>query len=274
MNGSGISKESNKNKLRGELNELMEGFKETFAGNSVSQDASEIIGKKLDEIAKPRKTYDFDLDQLDTQFKEKATLLINSMFDFYLDSGVIDRVEYVKRKRDLDTSNISNMLWQLKTVKITINVLMDEIMSGNTNQKTVSALSDMQTRFSEIIRMQANYVIFLEDSYKKMKYEVDATDSTADQQAKIEAAREEVKSNDFFLTANPKELIRQITEVSPLSDEEHDAMKAEGEDCISKDIGTKNTDPKMKEALMSEKNIDIEKNEDSAEGYDSILNMI
>lgn len=276
MSGQEIRRESNKKKLREELDNLMSGFEETFPPDKrVGNDASALIGNKIDEIGKPKKTYDVDMEQLDQQFKAKATQLINSMFDFYLDAGVINRVEYTKHKRDLDTSNLSNMLWQLKTVKITITILMDEITSGNTSPKTISALNEMQDRFTEIMRMQANYVMFLEDTYKKMKYEaaeVELDDPQKDQR-KLEAAREEATSSEYFLTANPKELIRQITEVAPLSDEEHKEMKDTGEDCISTDLGTKNTDPKLKEALMAEKNIDPDKKEEGS-GYDSILNMI
>jgi hypothetical protein len=268
--------DANKKKLRNELDTLMQGFGQTFGDGTGTKDASELIGKKLDEIAKPAKQYDFDMDELDKQFKVKAQLLINSMFDFYLDADVIDKIEYTKRKRDLDTSNISNMLWQLKTVKITISILMDEITSGNTNPKTIAALSDMQDRFSEIMRMQANYVIFLEDTYKKMKYETaDAeTDPDRREMKALGKAREEADDSDYFLTANPKELIRQITEVTPLSEEEHAEMKAQGEDCISSDTGTKNTDPKLKEELMTERNIQVEKKDGGTEGYDSLLNMI
>ena len=271
-----ISNESNKNKLRNELDGLMNSFNETFKDNSISQNASDIVGKKLNDIAKPPKTYDINMEELDLKFKGKAKDLINSMFDFYLDSKIIDRIEYTKAKRDLDTSNLSNMLWQLKTVKITISILMDEITSGNTNQKTISALSDMQARFSEIIRMQANYVLFLEDTYKKMKYEASESESSIDngEQARIEQAKSVSDSSEFFLTASPKELIRQITEVSPLTDDEHAQMRIDGEDCIHDGMGTKNTDPKLKEELMTERNIVVETKTNSDDSYDSILNMI
>jgi len=273
---SEIRRESNKKKLRQELDDLMQGFEETFPlDKRVGNEASGLIGSKIDEIGRPKKTYDFDMEELDLAFKTKATQLINSMFDFYLDAGIIDRIEYTKNKRDLDTSNISNMLWQLKTVKITISILMDEITSGNTSPKTISALADMQDRFSEIIRMQANYVMFLEDTYKKMKYETAESEMNGEQkeQHRLEAAREEVKDSEYFLTANPKELIHQITEVAPLSEDELSEMRKNGEDCISVGIGTKNTDPKLKEQLMSEKHIDIDKKNDDS-GYESILNMI
>ena len=274
MSGN-IKKDSNKQKLRGELDSLMKSFGETFGEGTGTSDASELIGKKLDEIAKPAKTYDFDMEQLDKQFKAKATQLINSMFDFYLDSDVIDRVQYTKHKLDIDTSNVSNMLWQLKTVKITITILMDEITSGNTNPKTIAALADMQDRFSEIMRMQANYLIFLEDSYKKMKYDTsDAAIEAADEPKKLESPKNDASDSEYFLTANPKELIRQITEVAPLSEDEHAEMQADGEDCMLQDIGTKNTDPKLKEELIVERNISVEKKDDTVEGYDSILNMI
>lgn len=276
MAGNGIKKEDNRQKLRNELDNLMQGFEETFAEKSGGQDTSNIIGRRLDEIARPAKTYDFDLEALDAQFKAKASLLLNSMLDFYVDAGVIDRVEYSKNKLDLDKSNLANMLWQLKTVKITITVLMDEILSGNTEPKTIAALGDMQGRFSEIMRMQANYVMFLEDTYKKMKYDTADICDVAEDKKKNElaSARKEAEDNEYFLTANPKELIRQITEVSPLTEEEHAGMLSSGEDCVRSGIGTKNTDPKLKEELMAERGVDFEKKPTDSEGYDSILNMI
>ena len=267
-------KKDNKEKLRSELDNLMQGFQETFADKSDNKNVSDIIGKSLDDMAKPRKVYKFDMDALDAQFKVKAQELMDAMLNFYLDSGVIDRVEYTKRKHDLDTSNLANMLWQLKTVKITIKILMDEITSGNTAQKTISALGEMQDKFSEIMRMQANYVLFLEDTYKKMKYETAENDLNKQELPAGEKPRAIADTSEYYLTANPKELIHQITDVAPLTDEEYEDMKNSGEDCINAGMGTKNTDPKLKEELMVEKNVTADKKENSVEGYDSILNMI
>ena len=276
MSGDKIRKDSNTTRLRNELDGLMNGFNETFARKEGERDISDMIGKKLNEIAKPAKTYDYDMDELDLQFKKKATELINSMFDFYLDAGIIDRMEYAKHKKNLDTSNLSNMLWQLKTVKITISILMDEVLSGNTNDKTIASLAGMQDRFTDIIKTQANYMLFLEDTYKKMKYEdvkqlagPDNADS-----AVLDAHREVATSSDYYLTANPKDLVHQITEVAPLTDEEREDMVKEGAECMSLETTKKNTDPKLKEELMSELDVKIEKNEEKTDNYDSILNMI
>lgn len=276
MSGNRIKNEDNNKKIRSELDSLMKNFDETFADNSVSQNANDIIGKKINEIARPQKTYDFDAEALDKAFKEKASKLVDSMFKFYVDAGIMDRKEYASLKKDLDTSNLANMLYQLKTVKITINILMDEVTGGNTDPKTIAALSDMQNRFTEIIRMQANYVMFLEDTYKKLKYESEMAELEPEkhEQKQLEAARNEAETSEFFLTANPKELIKQITEVSPLTDEEHAQMKEEGQECISGGIGTLNTDPKRKEELMAEKGVDEKLVDKSDEEYGSILDMI
>ena len=48
--GGEIKKDANKQKLRNELDSLMEGFNETFAGRSDAKTASDLVGKKLDDI--------------------------------------------------------------------------------------------------------------------------------------------------------------------------------------------------------------------------------
>lgn len=266
-------KESNKKKLQGELDSLMQDFNSNFSTNNLPKSAEDAVGQSIDAVMRPHKTYDFDSDVLDDQFKKLANGLITSMFDFYAENGILDRVEYARRKRDLDSANVSNMLWQLKTVKLTITVLMDEIVSGNTNAKTIAALADMQSRFSEIMRMQANYVVFLEDTYKKIKYDAIASDVSED--AAERERNEDDANSEYYMTANPKELVRQITEIAPLTETEIEEMRGENLDCIAKDPSDReHTDPLRKEDLMRAKNYKPSDCNAEGDGYNSILEMI
>ena len=253
-----------KDALRSELDNLMKGFGETFGNQDANpnKSASDVIGKHLDDITKPARMVDVDFANLDVQFKIKSKQLLNSMFEFYLDSGVLNVHEYTKKKKELDTSNLANMLWQLKTVKVTIGIIMDEITSGNVEPKLITALGTMQDKFSDIMRMQANYVLFLEDTYKKIKYEnVGRASESTDENAPVAIGVSADSDSEYFLSVDTKKLIDTLEEMSKDDVHEHS------------DITGELTDPRVKDALAKKLGVEVIKKDD-VEEYGSILDMI
>lgn len=259
-----ILNENKKEELRNELDDLMKGFSDTFKQEPVGHaKVSDVIGQNLDSLSKPAKIYNLDLEKMDIDFKIKSKQILTSMFDFYLDAGVLNVHEYSMRKRELDTCNLANMLWQLKTVKVTISILMDEITSGNVHPRVIEALGTMQDKFSDIMRMQANYMLFLEDTYKKMKYE--NTGRIGEGNENTEASKVISSSVDsdteFYLSADTKMLIDTLEKTSAGETYEHP------------EITGRFTDPTNKDELAKEFNVEIVKKAD-VEEYGSILDMI
>jgi DNA-binding ferritin-like protein len=205
-----------------------------------------------------------DFDELDRQFKDKAKNVITSMYDFYHDFGVINESEYVQTKKELDAMNVSNIFFQLKAVKTAIKMIMDEITSGNTHPRMFESLSTLNSQFSDTIKAQANYILFLEESAKKTAME--AAESNGNDAVK--QIEESVSRNsDFYITSNPKNLIKEIQETNPITDEERDEFEIK--------VGTNNINPHNKENLMIERDIEIEEDDDSRpDGYEDIIDMI
>ena len=260
---AGNKKEINatrKTALRNELDGLLKGFNDTFDVKDVDK-TDNIIDKKLDLLAKAQQDPAYDFDELDRQFKEKAKNVIATMYDFYRDFDVLDENEYMKAKKDIDAMNVSNIFFQLKAVKIAIKVIMDEITSGNTHPRMFEAMASLNAQFSDTIKAQANYILFLEESVKKSTTE--AAEKNGDQAVKkIENGIS--RNSDYYVTSSPKNLIKEIQENNPIEATEMPDAK---------EIGSYNINPHNKGTLMEEQKIVLPE-EDKPTGYEDIINMI
>lgn len=262
-----MSKEEKKQQLKDELGGLLKGFDKTF-GKHGNEHTDNLIDKKLKELNNSD-VEPVNFEEMDNKFKSKAKGVITSMFDFYLDFGVIDKPDYLQRKRELDASNISNIFLQLKMIKTSLYKIMDEITTGNRNERMFEAFSSINNQFSEAIKAQANYVLFLEESYKKIRYESNELGIQTDKK-KID---EDIANNsDYYLTANPKSLIREITENTPVDIE--DVKPERSEKIKDKSGNTHLTDPHNKEDLMEDMDVETVEKNTNIDDYDNILDMI
>ena len=49
------------------------------------------------------------------------------MLKFYVDLGVLDKHDYLRQKQNLDNTNIQNIFFQLKTIRMAIEKITEEI---------------------------------------------------------------------------------------------------------------------------------------------------
>lgn len=279
-------------KLKDELNSLMQNMEGLLNSddNKVSENEDFSVNKNIEKLKQEKKDKEsskIPFDEFDKNFKVKALDIIESMYDFYLDFGVIDRPEYLERKRDLDGLNMSNIFLQLKMTKIVLNKVVDEISCGNVHPRIIEAYSTLNSQFSDIIKSQANYMLFLEESYKKARFEtieytnnknVILTSGNNVDNKQItsgETICDVEKDSEYYLTSDPSKLVEEITEKSPMAYE--DAKKFRSEKMRDSSVARKFVDPNEKSDLLTHYDVDastILTDDDNTNDYQDIIDMI
>lgn len=226
--------------LRDEITNLME---------SITDDQSSmVIDAEVSSRTKQENPYDFD--EISKSFTKKAREITDSLFKTYVDLGVFTANDYAKHKKELDTINLANFLFQMKTIKITITKVMEEIASGNTHPRLLDSMGSLQDKLSSLTKMQANYMVFLEETYQKLNNEKQVNPD----QASVPSSPDEGK---YFITVGTKNVIKNLP-----------AHEKSADGPMSGDL----IDPSNKVELMREKNIkNEEKLEDDFFDIDTIL---
>lgn len=153
-----------KKKIKTELEDLLSQY-----GNGQDLE-TEVVNQQLQEIvAAPP----IDFEEMNAGFMKRAKEITGSVFDFYVSMGLIDNHEYIKQKKQIDENNISNIFFQVKTIKFAIEKIMQEINAGSTHPRLFEVMGQLQDKLANAVKVQANYVLFLEDSYKKLKSDVE-----------------------------------------------------------------------------------------------------
>jgi hypothetical protein len=207
--------------------------------NSIGEDNQTgfIVDDEIAEATKADHPYDFE--EMSTQFTKKAREITDSLFKNFVDLGIFEKNDYAKHKKELDTINISNLFFQLKTLKITIMKVMEEIASGNTHPRLLEVMGQLQDKMASITKTQANYILFLEDTYRTLNREVPINgDSTA-----LNSSKEE---GQFFVTVGTKNMIKSLPDHDP------NVVEIKTGELV---------DPSKKIDLMKDRNIEIEEDE-------------
>lgn len=177
-----------------------------------------------------------DFVEMNETFQKQAKGITTSLLKFYVDLGVLDKHEYVKQKQTIDNSNIENILFQLKTIRMALEKISEEINQGNTHPRLFEVFGQLQDKLSSVVKTQANYMLFLEDTYKKMKQDIEQKEITSDSPIKSLPG----KSNDYYITAGTKNLMKEL-ESDEIEDEDADSRML--------------THPSMKTEVMIRKGI-------------------
>ena len=240
MSDGKLSKE-NRHALKNELESLLSSI-----GSAPNEEM--VADNELAQELKRESPYDFD--QMSEQFTVKAREITDSLFKNFVDIGLFEKNDYARHKKELDTINISNLFFQLKTLKIAIIRVMEDIASGNTHPRLLEVMGQLQDKMANITKMQANYILFLEETYKKLNNDSPVNpDST-----QVESSDAEGK---FFISVGTKNVIQSLPK-SEITDDEDESS-----------IGL--VDPNNKFNLMRDQNIEPD-SDDSIDG-DEFINI-
>lgn len=199
-----------KAQIKSELEDLLRGY----SGGPTGEE--DIVDEQLSEIAAAPP---LDFTEMNAGFERQAKDITNSMLKFYVDLGVIDKHEYFKQKQTLDNSNIQNIFFQLKTIRMAIEKIAEEINQGNTHPRLFEVFGQLQDKLTTVIKTQANYMLFLEDTYKKISSDVEQRAGIGTQSVTPLLG----SPNEYYITAGTKNLIKEITveDEEPAQDTRH-----------------------------------------------------
>lgn len=210
-----------------------------------------VIDSTISEETKRESPYDFE--EMSNQFTKKAREITDSLFKNFVDIGIFEENDYAKHKKELDTINISNLFFQLKTIKITIIKVMEEITSGNTHPRLIEVMGQLQDKMASITKMQANYMIFLEETYQKLN-------NDKPQNLDSENVDSSPEEGQFFITIGTKNMTKKLPEKSE---------SATAKEKVAGDL----IDPRKKAELMRDRNIEI-KTDDDLDDFIDLTQMI
>lgn len=241
MSAGKLNKE-NRKMLKNEIENLLSGI-------SADNDDMLLDNTLANEL---REESPYDFEEMSDQFTQKAKDITDSLFKNFVDIGIFEKNDYARHKKELDTINISNLFFQLKTLKITIMKVMEEIASGNTHPRLLEVMGQLQDKMASITKTQANYVLFLEDTYKKLNNDVPVNpDSTVVQSNSTEGK--------FFISVGTKNVIENLP---PAEFDE------------SNEIDKELIDPRNKSNLLKDKDVDVKGDDDLGEDFIDLTEII
>ena len=202
MSEKGVFTKEKKAQIKNELESLLSTY--TAGPNGESDDDN--IDEQLAEIAAAPP---LDFVEMNYEFEKQAKNITESMLKFYVDLGVIEKHEYIKQKQILDNSSIGNIFFQLKTIRMAIEKIAEEINQGNTHPRLFEVFGQLQDKLTSVVKTQANYMLFLEDTYKKMNQDIENRDGSGEKQNKSLPTG----SSEYYITAGTKNLIKEIDAV-------------------------------------------------------------
>lgn len=240
MPASSPADKEKKRRIKTELETLLSDF-----GNQERLE-DDVINAQLQEIVQAPP---IDFEEMNAKFEARAKEITDSVFKFYLTLGLLDEHDYLVQKKKLDSDNISNIFFLVKTTKFAIEKIMQEINAGSTHARLFEVLGQLQDKLANAIKTQANYVLFLEDSYKKIKNDVD---NKGDGQNKI---TNEVVNGQSYITAGTKNMIKTLQGQPSV-------------DNLVVDTNSNLIDPRRKDELMEDRGLSHLKSKLDSDDYD------
>lgn len=111
-----------------------------------------------------------DYDGLKKECLESAENKIQSIIDFYIHDDLVEQ-QYLEEKRKTDILKYFSMLWEVKSARLAIQQLQEEIAAGNTAAKNFEVLARLQMSFNDIMKSFIATESLIERGYQDAKSE-------------------------------------------------------------------------------------------------------
>ena len=229
-----LKDKDNRKALKNEIESLLSGI-----DHEEHKDLN--VDSELLEETKIESPYDFD--EMTREFNQKAKEITDSLFEYYVELGILEENNYIKLKKEMDTVNMSNIFFQIETLKITITKIMEEFTTGNTAPRLMEVFGQLQDKLKTLVQTQANHMLFLEETYKKIN-----NDDPKNPNNTLNNSNQE---GEFFISVGTKTMVESLPENS----EEYQI-----EDNL--------INPSNKSELMKENNIEIEEDDSDSDFID------
>jgi len=250
-----------KDKIKTELKELMSSFDHMFPEDEYKAD---IIDKDIKDIRRSDSMLDFEV--LNPVFRTEAIDVVETMYRFYVDMDIMDADAYTQKKNNLLATNLAGILFQLKSVKTVLERLTEEITAGDTTPRLIEVFSQLHEKYSNIIKSNANYLLFLEEVVRgDMMGNTDAESTLPEHIEAVEKKKKDVEDkSEYYISSDQKKMTEDL--------------KVESGDVIDEKIDYSLIDPMGKSDLMEREGIDEDlvkdDDEEDLDGYGSILDVM
>lgn len=102
-----------------------------------------------------------------------AKSLLDKVADFYVDPNAHGNLEILELKKKVDSTNISAMMFQMKSAQHAITKLLEEIDLGNMHPRLFEVLAQLQSQIMQMPKDYQQYLEKMEANYKKVNTELE-----------------------------------------------------------------------------------------------------
>ena len=102
-----------------------------------------------------------------------ARNLLDKVAEFYVDPGSHGQPEILELKKKVDSTNISAMMFQMKSAQHAITKLLEEIELGNMHPRLFEVLAQLQSQIMQMPKDYQQYLEKMENNYKKVNTELE-----------------------------------------------------------------------------------------------------
>ena len=158
---------------------------------TISEQA-EFIRKDLEDLLGPNESIDVEQDPGDLPVpkfhnpkpaanygemkglsEKQAKKTITSLMEFYLDSEIIERDEYLQAKKKMDEMTMASLVYQLKAGERALTTLLETIEGGELAPRMFEVLATLQKSMLDIIKSQTMYLMATEESTKRLARDIE-----------------------------------------------------------------------------------------------------
>lgn len=224
-----------KKQIKNELENLLSQF-----GSTGGNPEDDIVDGQFQQIVQAPP---IDFEEMNAEFLKKSRGVTDSIFDFYVSLGVLDSHNYLKIKKEMDDGNMQTIFFQVKTLKFSIEKLMQQINDGTAGPRIFEVLGQLQDKLSNAIKTQANYVLFLEESYRKVKSDLQNREDAPALTDGSDKKTGPKNKGEYFISAGTKNVMRDL------------AGEPQDPSFVIEDVNKNLTDPRQKNDLMESKGL-------------------
>jgi len=158
---------------------------------TISEQA-EFIRKDLEDLLGPDNSIDVEQDPSDLPIpkfhnakpavnysemkgisEKQAKKTISSLMEFYLDSEIIEKDEYLQAKKKMDEMTMGSLVYQLQAGERALTTLLETIEGGELAPRMFEVLATLQKSMLDIIKSQTMYLMATEESAKRIARDIE-----------------------------------------------------------------------------------------------------
>lgn len=151
---------------------IQEKIKESL-DSIIMEESLDSLVLNTDELPRLKTTEMMNFSEEKTTALADAQALLDSISKFYVDPDVYGNTSHIDLKKKIDATNLSAMMFQLKSAQHAIIKLLEEIDLGNVQPRLFEVLAQLQSQIMQMPKDLQQYLDKMEGSYKKTKMEVE-----------------------------------------------------------------------------------------------------